>query len=310
MINSEHKYIFIFLVLILTFLVSCEEDFVPDSTNSKPTYVVEGFVEHGENARFTYVTISKTYPLFQGANENIPLEYYIGGAEVSVKYENEEVSLTEICTKSLTEEQKNLVKGLLGIDSISSDVDLCFYVDIARKIESIPGNSYDLNVSIDGKELTATTTIPEFVPLDSIVFKEEKIQDYGTLRLFLNDPQVENFYRIRANIRNGAYNTRFNSVANDIFFNGQTFDFPIGKPRDPNVENPDPNTIGLYTIGDTIDLQWSTIDFDHFEFWNTLEFARRNQGPFSTYTRAKSNIEGGIGIWGGMNTKSYLYIVE
>lgn len=310
MIQIMHKYIFFAIFLIPLFLMSCEEDFTPDSTKSEPTYVVEGFIEHGDDARFTYVTLSKTYPLFQGKGENIPLEYYIGGADVTVNYENEEVQLTEICTQSLTEEQKALVKGLLGVDSISSDIDLCFYVDFARQIKAMPGNSYDLQVSIDGKNITATTTIPEFVPLDSIKFKEEGIENYGTLRLFLTDPQENNYYRIKANIKNGAYNTRFNSVSDDLFFNGQTFDFPIGKPRDPNDANPDPNTIGLYTVGDTVNLEWSTIDFDHFEFWNTLEFAKRNQGPFSTYTRAKSNIDGGIGIWGGLNTKSYVHIVE
>ncbi|MBK8777276.1 MAG: hypothetical protein IPO25_07635 [Saprospiraceae bacterium] len=32
-------------------------------------------------------------------------------------------------------------------------------------------------------------------------------------------------------------------------------------------------------------------------FWNTLEFNKGSQGPFSSYTTINSNIIGGLGIW-------------
>ena len=65
------------------------------------------------------------------------------------------------------------------------------------------------------------------------------------------------------------------------------------------------NTFGLFKIGDSVAIKWSAIDETHFNFWNTLEFNKGNQGPFSTYTTINSNIIGGLGNWGGYNSKIY-----
>ena len=67
----------------------------------------------------------------------------------------------------------------------------------------------------------------------------------------------------------------------------------------------DPITFGLYRIGDTAQVKWINIDKDYYDFFNTLEFNRANQGPFSSYTRIKTNIKGGLGIWGGSNVQIY-----
>ena len=44
--------------------------------------------------------------------------------------------------------------------------------------------------------------------------------------------------------------------------------------------------------------------------WNTLEFSNANQGPFASYTRLESNINGGLGIWGGLSVSYYTRVVE
>ena len=53
-----------------------------------------------------------------------------------------------------------------------------------------------------------------------------------------------------------------------------------------------------------------SIGEEQFNFWNTLEFSRANQGPFSSYTRIDHNVEGGLGIWGGIAARYYPLTVD
>ncbi|MBK7223573.1 MAG: DUF4249 family protein [Saprospiraceae bacterium] len=47
------------------------------------------------------------------------------------------------------------------------------------------------------------------------------------------------------------------------------------------------------------------LDKVHFDFWKTRDFAANSGGPFSSYTRIKTNINGGLGIWGGYSVQNY-----
>jgi len=98
--------------------------------------------------------------------------------------------------------------------------------------------------------------------------------------------------------------TGFSSVEEDLFFDGKSFGFQLFNPATDNGDV-DPEEFGLYFVGDTMTLKWCTIDEANFDFWNTLEFARANQGPFSSYTRLQSNVTGALGIWGGYNVDYY-----
>ena len=95
----------------------------------------------------------------------------------------------------------------------------------------------------------------------------------------------------------------------DAFFDGDEFEFPLPE-AEPRNTNASPTTFGLYTLGDTVTLKWTTIDEGNFNFWNTLEFNAINQGPFAAYTRIESNVTGGLGVWGGYSSHYYTLIVE
>lgn len=43
-----------------------------------------------------------------------------------------------------------------------------------------------------------------------------------------------------------------------------------------------------------------SITREHYRFWRTVENEKGNLGnPFGSFTVIESNIEGGVGIWGG-----------
>ncbi|NNF02092.1 MAG: DUF4249 family protein [Bacteroidia bacterium] len=60
------------------------------------------------------------------------------------------------------------------------------------------------------------------------------------------------------------------------------------------------DTYGYFWRGDTVTLRWMNIDKAHYDFWNTLE-NDAGDNPFSSPVQIKSNIQGGLGVWGGYN---------
>ncbi len=307
--KSKKMRILIPFLLAIFFCFSCQEEFIPDFADEEPTVVIEGYIQAGPQANPIIVTLGKTYPLFQQDNIQGP-ELFLGGAEMWVSGNGGMVQLTEICSNALDPEIKELLLETLGLDSTFFEVDLCFYTDLANEIEAIAGEEYELIVEFEDKELSSMTTIPPFIPVDSFnLFNPGVLEDKRQLNGFLTDPPGENYYRLKIGLNGGPLQNLF-SVVDDLLFDNQSFEFPVNNQPDPDAEDFNPATAGLYTVGDTVLIQWQTIDHAQYDFWNTLEFARNNQGPFASYTRADSNIEGGIGVWGGSSVGYYTVFIE
>ena len=186
-------------------------------------------------------------------------------------------------------------------------------MDLDFEISGEIGKTYDLKIEVEDKILTASTTIPEHVPLEYIKFQKPSgnvADSLLELRTFIKDPEeLTSYFRYFTAVDSEPLIPPFSSVFDDVFFNGKEFEFPLSK-AEPINEEIDPGEYGFFTVGDTVTLKWSTIDEAHFDFWNTLEFNRVNQGPFSSYTKVDFNISGGIGIWGGYSSTYYKMVAE
>jgi len=299
----------IFIGLLLgSVLSSCEQEFTPDIKESPDQIVVEGRIEAGENILPPYVILTKSIPFFSILDPDQLDELFIKNAEVSVKVDGKVYPFTELCLNDLTAEQKELFAAALNINLDSTSINFCVYIDLSFQLIGEIGKSYDLLVKTDQKILTATTTIPHFIPLDSFIFVQPPGQSSDTLRqlqVYITDiPNEANFYRYFTSINAGPFIPGFQSVEDDKFFDGLQFKFPLPK-GEPVNGGFNPVSFGLYRVGTNVRIKWTTIDKAHFDYWNTLEFNRNNQGPFSSYTRVKSNINGGLGIWGGYAVSEY-----
>ena len=94
----------------------------------------------------------------------------------------------------------------------------------------------------------------------------------------------------------------YNSVFDDALINGTSFDFPLDRGIDRNIDSTF-NNYGYFNRGDTIIVKWSAIDKSHFDFWRTLEFELGSTGnPFASPVKVQSNVVGGLGIWGGYSS--------
>ncbi|MEM1320458.1 MAG: DUF4249 domain-containing protein [Bacteroidota bacterium] len=308
------QYLPLFLLAVL--LSACEQEFIPELPDQPEELVVEGYIEAGELALPPYVILTRSLPFFTELPANELSSLFIHDAEVIVTHNGRETLFEEICWSDFDEDEQEVLSRILqtlGVFEEGVEFDFCVYVDPDFALTGTIGERYDLTVTIGEEVLTSTTTIPPHVLLDSLFFIQPTGDVPDTLRELrglVQDPgDRADFYRYLVSNNGSLFESGFTSVADDLFFNGQRFEFPIPN-SEPRNEDPDPRTFGLYVVGDTTTIRWSNIDEPHFRFWSTLEFNNVNQGPFSSYTRVDGNIEGGLGIWGGYSLSYYSLIVE
>ena len=316
--NSFSIILFICSMLVISCaLSSCEKELeliVPPAENN---YVIEGNIEIGQPA---FVLISQTRDYNQSINAESFNDFYLGGAQVSITNGTVTENLDEICTGDLPIELLIQVAEVTGLSPILlSSSSICGYIDLDGSMLGAENNSYDLEVIIDDNLITASTTIPYIVELDSLWFglAGETNDSLGFAYARLTDPDTTgNAYRWFAKRINSyqdwadyagqqkdlQYIAPLGSSYDDSFFNGLTFDFAyyrgslLGSPKadDQNEER------GFFKLGDTIAVKGAAVDRNTYEYIVTFEAEAGSAGnPFTIPTPIASNINGGLGIWAG-----------
>ncbi len=314
------------LLPILFFLSSCEEEFTLDVGTPEIEIVVEGHIEAAEEPAVPlppYVILTRTIPFRSSITAEEISNLFVHDAFVTVSDGETTVELTEACWEDIPDELKSVVVELLPEELDTIPVNVCIYLDPNFALFGEIGKTYDLVVEADGKRLTSSTTIPPHTLIDSLEFipaPGDFGEEYFELRGFMTDPEeYADFYRYFTSTNGSFLSAAFSSVVDDKFFNGQSFEFPLARTDakfgtsfdSQNPPDPDDFRVnGLFREGDEVIVKWINIDEDHFRFWETLEFNIINQGPFGSYTRISSNIEGGVGIWGGQSASYYSITVE
>lgn len=304
----------IIFILIVLHLWGCEDPYTPSTSTSQQEIVVEGFVEAGEGALPVIVLVTRSIPFISTIGSDVFGDIFVRDAVVEVFDGTNTISLTQLCLSDIPEELREEAAQLLGLNVDSLSLDICIYADITNQINRKAGGRYDLTVQVDEKILTATTTIPQIVELTDFDFRVPPgipIDSMAELWANISDPAgMPNYYRyFTATGDDPQLIAPFGSVFDDGFFDGMQ-NLPIPFPRaQRRGQDFNPDTFGLYQRGDSIRIKFCTIDFEHYDFWRTRDFAANSGGPFSSYTRISSNIKGGLGIWGGYAVTNYsLYV--
>jgi len=312
-VRTRPKTRFLVWLMPLLVLSACEVEFTPKDINLDPEYVVEGYLELGEQALPAYVILTQSKPFFSTLPIDELENLFVHEAEVTVSEGAQKIKLTELCLNDLPPQIKQLAADRLGLNLDSLKINFCVYIDLNGSIKAEQGKTYQLDIKHGGQSLKAQTTIPPYVPLDSLWWRDAPGKPVDTLLQLMtkiNDPAgMKNFYRYSCSINGSAFITPFSSVNDDVLIDGKDFEIRLSKPNFPG-EDFDQSNFGLFHTGDSVTIKWSSIDEAHFNFWNTLEFNKGNQGPFSSYTTIDSNIEGGLGIWGSYNSRLYKLKVE
>ncbi|MEO0312243.1 MAG: hypothetical protein RIQ89_1900 [Bacteroidota bacterium] len=260
---------------------ACERNITIDLPQGAPQLVVEGYIEAG---RGPIVQLSKSSGFFDVLDSNATLSLAVKGAAVTVS--------DGITTVNLTEAVPG--QGYL-------------YIDATNTMIGMPGKVYTLTVTAEGQTLTAVTKITEPVGLDSLWFKVDGTRDsLGFVWAKLTDPDtIGNSYRWFAQRlgKDESFVPAPNSVFEDVFINGKSFDFAYdrGPTANDSLANSEPvEEARFFKVGDTIVVKFCTIDQDHFRFWRSyINQNQSNGNPFAAPAPINHNVVGGLGIWGG-----------
>lgn len=300
------------LLFIFVFLLSsCEEEIDLDLPSGEKKIVVEGYIEQNMPP---FVVLTSTLPYFSGKNIQEIQQSFVHKAIITVSNGNKTASLREFSSDSLPLYLKPFLKQVFSINSNVGDssnqfhFNYYFYTnDTLLNMLGEKGKGYKISINVGENKLSAETRINPAVPLDSIWSKpHEDPKKDSLLRLWAqySDPDSFGNYVRYFTKRNKEifYPGYFGSVFDDKFINGQKFRFSLEPGRDRNATIEREN-LRYFKRGDTVIVKWSTIDKAQFEFWRTMEQDRNTNGnPFGSPTVIKSNITGGLGIWGGMSS--------
>lgn len=294
-------------------LCACESSFDPRGEEVTASYVVEGYIESGPSANPAFVLLSKTLDFSSEIGIEEINASIIDDAVVQVSVGGDIWhELTLICWRDLDTVLQSLIETQLGLTAIQEEIDLCVYLDLTGQLNPEVGDRCKLQVDVQGVTLTAESIMPPFVPLDTIYVEDAPGEQEGPWRQVMasiSDPLGQrDYYRYLTSINDGPFIAGLATVTDDALFDGQEFSFSLQKSEPPGSNFDE--TFGLYALGDTASIKWLNLDEAQFDFWNTLEFGRANQGPFSTYTRVRGNVNGALGMWGAASTDIYTIIIQ
>jgi hypothetical protein len=169
--------------------------------------------------------------------------------------------------------------------------------------------TYSMSIKVDGKEYTATTTIPPLAKkIDSLWWEKAPLKDDSSKVVVMarttDPPGFGNYIRYFTQVDGGGFYPGLSSVFDDQIVDGKTYNVTIEKGVDRNQEI-DFDDYSFFERGDSVTVKLTNIDKACFDFWRTMEYSYSSIGnPFSSPTKVVSNIKGGgLGYFGGYSVQ-------
>jgi hypothetical protein len=230
-------------------------------------------------------------------------------ADVRVSDGTNEVKLRELCSDELTPAELAFAQQFLG--SSLPKQKFCIYLDTTLTMSGVQGKTYSLKiVTQDGKIVTSSATMPSLVKLDSVWYRnvpDANSPDLKEVMARLSDPvATKNNYHFLTKRNSKPFNS--GGLFDDAIINGTKVAFPLQRASERDEEN-DFRTFGYFSKGDTVQILWKNLEKEQFDFWQTQRASVSGNGPFSTFVRIKSNVNGALGIWGASSSKTYNIII-
>jgi len=270
------KKIFFYIVICITVLFSCDslEKPVDVEISHDPLYVVQGYIENGSSPK---VILSQS--------ANYESQILLDGSQ----FINDALVVIHTNTYS---------------DTLQAD----FYFDEESQFGYNYSSSNMMNVAndeivslevvlADGSLLSAQTTIPEPIVLDSIVIKYDGSLNKNQFISYLTDsPGFGDFYR------NTSFQIFKDSLLNDDGPNSIYNDFWFDDDLTDGTSFPFEITLYEFDEGDTLIIATSKLTEVHFDYITSVfGAADANGNPFGQSGAIQSNIEGGTGIFTGIS---------
>ena len=303
---------FVFILCIWLTLVGCEEEVAIDIPEGEEQLVVQG---HLEQDAPPFVILTRSVGVLTPGSAEIYNAAFVRGAQITITHNGQSFPLQERLLRELGKPNQQLVSEQFGFSLTNQTNKPGFdvYVYTSDILKGKAGQQYHLQINAENKILTAVTSIPFPTPVDSLWFAPHpnpRNDSLVTLWYRYKDPDTLGNQIRYFTSRNSEpfYSGNTSSVFNDEFVNGRLIDFPLERGRAKSAPV-NMETDSYFTRGDTVRLKWAAIDYPHYQFWFTLEADRASNGnPLGFPTTVRSNITGGLGIWGGYGVSRHTII--
>ncbi len=239
----------IFIVALMLIMFSCEKEIVLDLEKSPEKIVIEGTISNDVNVQI--VKISKSTSFYDDND----------GPKVT----NAIVSVT--------------ING--GNPRFYSETSPGNYE--VNNLTGSPNNTYTISVTINGKEYRATSTMPQAVPFDSLIYTESVFNPSGSDKLyyvtpvFVDPANASNYYRYNMEVNGKREKSIF--TQNDDLINGKTNTFGF---LNPDVE---------IKQGATVKVTMFNIDKNVYNYFYVLA---QNQNAQNTPNNPETNFSGNV----------------
>jgi hypothetical protein len=277
-----------FYFLLFTFLFfSCEKAVTFHLNETDPKLVVEATIENNQPP---VVILSKTIGYFSNINPAILQNSFVHNAEIYIS--------NGTLTHRLKEYAINFGSGYSGY---------YYSTDSSNLVSAFVGqvdHPYSLRIIAEGKELTASTTIPKITKrIDSLWWKPappgNDSDEVEVMVKATDPPGYGDFIRYFTKRNDEPFYAGINSVFDDQVIDGTTYNVQVERGWDRNINSGDRTS--FFIKGDTVTFKLSNIDKATFDFWRTMEYSYSSIGnPFSSPAKVLSNISGNaLGYFGG-----------
>ncbi len=260
--TSSYKYLLTgaFPILILLFLTACEKVINVDLNEAAPRIVIEGLIDNGPGPY--KVLLSKSGSFF-----NQPTLPNVSGAIV-------------------------IIADNTGITDTLAERSPGVY--LTSRTRGIPGRTYTLTVLSDNIEYTGTSTMMDYVDIDSLSLIRTETHNFNlgggsgnetnvSLYCYFKDPPEKNFYRLK-------------------MFSNDTTDFERYRLFDDQYTNGEETElrVGYVVEGDTLRIDLLSIDKSTYGYYRTLEDLLHSNPIFgSTPANPDTNLSNGaLGYFG------------
>jgi hypothetical protein len=268
------------VVFCLLLLSSCEKDINFDLNNAEDVLVVDANIE---NDQAPVVVLTRSLSFYNTIDPALLLNSFVRNASVTIS--------NGVRTHKLKEYSTPLPGGTF-LYYYSTDS-----ADLATAFAGEFNTSYTMNIKAEGKDYTATTTIPALSKVaDSLWWKPAPFADDSSQVILMvksTDPAgLGNYIRYFTKTNSGPFLPGENSVFDDQVIDNTTYQLQV----DPGINRNMPIDLdsNYFRRGDTVTLKLCNIDKTTYTFFSTWEFAFQSIGnPFSQPNKVLGNISNG-----------------
>jgi Domain of unknown function (DUF4249) len=281
-----------FKYLFLLGLVACQKNVDPELPPFEELLVVDASIFENEVA---IVKLSKSFDYFGSFDSTTVLNKVI-------KFNEAKVTISD------GEKTEELVFAPIVFGNRIVDIGYTSNPFSANGIRGKAGRTYTLKIEYNNKTYEAVSTILPKASLDSAWFDFKKVGEkneqlgYMKVKFFEQNPAGDCYRSFAKRItKDSAFITFFNSVFDDKFFNGKSFELNYTRPIPQNSNREEDNDYRRrhFDLNDTVVLKFCKIGRVEYEFYNSVtDNISANGNPFSTAYNIKSNISNnGIGVF-------------